>query len=302
VCGLFCKAKSKAFAIAIILLPLLDIHCAGNGGPGKTLTYPYAAIVGAVGQGIPPAQPTVTGVAAPRFLVVPALPDGLALDPANGTIAGTPTGPSTPNTYTVSAAGPAGSASTAIQITVEPPGTVLNQLLTFQTQTMQHADWCWAADGSCILTFLGHPQPQCVFANATMQVDYCCNAPSTFVWTDYADPTFLELFGAVPSTANGFATFEVATTGQSSPLTFAQIQAEIGANRPFMFRWLRSDGSHHQLVGLGWDLRNGLQQVIYMDPWPGQGLTLSTYGNLLSGSDAYTNLTHTWIESLTFNP
>lgn len=54
-----------------------------------------------------PLKPSVTGRAA-RFSVTPALPAGLALDPSDGSISGTPTAAAAPAEYVISAMGKEG--------------------------------------------------------------------------------------------------------------------------------------------------------------------------------------------------
>ena len=264
-----------------------------------------ADIVAAVDQGIPPHQASVAGTAGAPYTVTPDLPGGLTLDPASGTISGTPASVSAATIYTVVAGNGAGAVSTTVQITVEPAGTVLYQILAIQGQTQQHDEWCWAADCSSILDFLGNPQTQCNIVNSELQIsDACQSAP--FSWSNYANTPTEDLFVKLPSTCDALARFGVPATGQSAALPFSAVQTEIGANRPFIFRWLWvDDGGHHQLVAFGWDLRNGFPEMYYMDPWVGD-IKSASYDWVCNGTEIGrtddAQGTHSWVETLTLNP
>src|SRR5882672_11978145 len=67
--------------------------------PPTALTYPNP-VTGTVGVALTPLVPTLTGHA-DAFMVVPALPAGLMLDPVTGIVSGTPTSARLSLTYTV---------------------------------------------------------------------------------------------------------------------------------------------------------------------------------------------------------
>jgi hypothetical protein len=299
-----CGGESLAYIVFGVLLMALGVHC-GGGAARSSFSYPQATIVAAADQEILPHQPSVTGTAGPPYTVTPDLPGGLTLDPASGTISGTPASVSAATIYTVVAGNGAGAVSTTVQITVEPAGTVLYQILAIQGQTQQHDEWCWAADCSSILDFLGNPQTQCNIVNSELQIsDACQSAP--FSWSNYANTPTEDLFVKLPSTCDALARFGVPATGQSAALPFSAVQTEIGANRPFIFRWLWvDDGSHHQLVGFGWDLRNGQPEMYYMDPWVGD-IKSASYDWVCNGTEIGrtddAQGTHSWVETLTLNP
>jgi hypothetical protein len=96
----------------------------GFGQPA--FSYAPAAIAATVGTAITPLAPTGvkrTGTAA--FTVDPALPAGLALDGATGTISGTPTAAAADGPYTVTMTDTAGSATSAVNVKVDAPAVVV---------------------------------------------------------------------------------------------------------------------------------------------------------------------------------
>ncbi len=88
-------------------------------GPVPTaLTYPTNPAVYVRGTAIAPNLPTHGGGDVTRYTVSPALPAGLALDPATGTLTGTPTANTPTALYTVTASNAFGSTSAGLSITV----------------------------------------------------------------------------------------------------------------------------------------------------------------------------------------
>jgi len=300
-----CSGKSLLYPVFGVFLMALGVCCGGDGG-GTSIYYAQPDIVAAVDQGILPHPVSSTGTPGEPYTVTPDLPGGLTLDPAAGTISGTPTAVSPATPYIIVAGNGAAAVSTTIQITVEPAGTVLYQILAIQGQTQQHDEWCWAADCSSILNFLGNPQTQCDVVNSELGITYACQS-APFSWNDYANTPVEDLFVTLPSTVDALARLGVPSTGQSAALSFPSVQTEIGANRPLIFRWLWvDDGGHHQLLGYGWDLRNGFPEVYYMDPWVGEGMKSASYAWVCNGTETGrtddVQGTHSWVETLTLNP
>jgi hypothetical protein len=292
------------------LLLGLGFHCGGGGGgvislnsqPGTlSVTYPRTSLVATVGQSLAPDTPTVTGGTG-TFTVSPDLPGGLSLDAASGTIAGTPSLVSAQATYTVTLTASTGTAYAALQITVQPASTVAYQTLACANQPQEHSEWCWAATGASMLGYLGAGQTQCAIVNYVRTINYACGN-ATFNWTDTVANRSIEyLYGPAPSVTDLMAHFGKPCTGRAAALTFAEIQSEIGANRPFVINWAWPGGGGHILVGAGWETRNGGQEVTIMDPWPGEGIKLVSYDFANSGSDPLEgSSTHAWRWSLTLN-
>lgn len=92
--------------------------------PPAGLDYTVTTAVYLVDSAVTPNVATVTGDV-DTFYVVPPLPEGLALNPANGEITGTPVAPAFQSNYTVVAENEGGSSVRVLTITVETPPTSL---------------------------------------------------------------------------------------------------------------------------------------------------------------------------------
>lgn len=88
------------------------------------LTRSSASLQANQGSAITPWTVTASGFTSPVFTVDPALPAGLTLNPATGSINGTPTQAQSATTYTVTATEGSDSASTTVSITIVAPATV----------------------------------------------------------------------------------------------------------------------------------------------------------------------------------
>lgn len=299
----FRRLASPALATAALILA---IHCGGGGAPASAplaapsaLVYPSPAILATAGRAIPPDLPTVKGTVT-AWSVLPALPGGLTLDPVTGSVAGTPTAPSPQATYTVTAANSAGKATASLSITVAAAGAPGRKELACAELIQEHSEWCWAASSASILTWLGTPVRSCDVVNAVRNITYACGN-TTFAWADAAANGPIEaLYGPAPSVSALMGNYGHPGTGRASALTFAQVQAEINAGRPFFVNWAWSTGGAHILAGVGWDTTSGEEEMIIMDPWPNEGIKLVSYAWAVSGSD--TGATHTWKWSLTVDP
>lgn len=100
---------------------LLAAACGGGGSGGGTpcsLAYGPAPLAARAGEPIAPRTPSVQGCAPSAFAVSPGLPAGLVLDPATGTIAGTPSAPAPWQAYTVTASHAGGSTQATLDIAV----------------------------------------------------------------------------------------------------------------------------------------------------------------------------------------
>src|ERR1700722_12766413 len=112
----------------MLLATVLLASCGGSGsgpgsGSGSSSSPPPSALsysappAFVVMQPIAPLQPTVTG-AVSSFSVNPALPAGLSISAATGTISGTPTAVAAQAIYTVTASNPSGTTTTQVSIAV----------------------------------------------------------------------------------------------------------------------------------------------------------------------------------------
>ncbi|MGB9337427.1 MAG: putative Ig domain-containing protein [Candidatus Acidiferrales bacterium] len=93
-----------------------------NNAAAASLIYIPSTEVYTVGMEIAPSTPTDSAGAA-TYSVIPALPEGLSLDSATGTISGTPSKVTPTETYTVTASGSTGDALATLSITVDDVGT-----------------------------------------------------------------------------------------------------------------------------------------------------------------------------------
>jgi len=85
----------------------------------RGLWYPTDPMDLVLGEPAAPNTPLVSGWV-DTWQIAPPLPAGLALDPVDGTIAGTPAALSPETTYTVTAANPAGATTTQLALGVQP--------------------------------------------------------------------------------------------------------------------------------------------------------------------------------------
>ena len=86
----------------------------------SNLSYAQPTLLATVGTAIAPDSPTVTGTVT-SYSVTPALPTGLSLDPAAGTISGTPSTPAAPANYVIAASNATGKTTATLQISVAIP-------------------------------------------------------------------------------------------------------------------------------------------------------------------------------------
>jgi hypothetical protein len=285
-----------------IFLAFLGIHCGGGSPVSNQIIYPQPVVTAAVGLGVTPDHPTVTGTVTPPYSVAPPLPGGIALDPVTGTITGIPTGLSPATTYTVTSAN---AASTKVQITVGAPGTVKYQyqVLNCPVQMQQHSEWCGIASCACILHYLGTFKEQYELENYAQNITYAGDPSAPFYWNDpIANRGCNGNFGPGGTETDVLTHFGVPCTGRYSALTFDQIKTEIAANRPFMIHWLWSIGQDdHNLVGIGWDERNGDQEVVFMNPR--EGIVEMPYGWLCYGTETLDSDGgfHSWDKTITLN-
>jgi len=176
-----------------------------------------------------------------------------------------------------------------ISLPVTLKAQVLNVPLVIQEQT----NWCWVASSKCVLDYFGYVNAQCTIAEYTRTVATwhnfgtmnCCTDPSqgcnywNYNW-GYA--------GSIEDILNHFGNLH--TNNLVTSLTIAQIQTEINAARPFIFRWGWYSGGGHFLVGHG---ISGTD-MYYMNPLPGYGYEISNYYWVLDDGSS-----HTWTHTQT---
>jgi len=294
--------QALAFPALALLLASLGIHCGGGSASSPHLTYPQTNIVAAVGLSIPPDRPALWGNAGPPYSITPDPPEGVTLDSATGTISGTPVAVSPATTYTVTAGIGSGTLSLPIQITVGPAGSVRYQVLNCLVQLQQHSEWCGIASCACILQYRGISEYQFELENYAQNITWAGEA-APFYWGDpLANRGCNGNFGPNGTETDVLTHFGVPCTGRYSALTYDEIKTEIGANRPFMIHSLWSSGDDdHNLVGIGWDERNGDQEVVFMNPMA--GIVQMSYAWLCDGTESLDadEGSHSWDKTITLN-
>ncbi|SEB26041.1 kelch repeat-containing protein [Variovorax sp. YR216] len=118
----------RLLAWALSMLALLCVNACGGGGggfpiPGTTsppagLHYERNAVVYTLGRQITPNVPSSSGGQILRYVVRPALPDGLQIDTTTGVISGTPKVVAAPTRYAVTGINFVGSVTTGVLIEV----------------------------------------------------------------------------------------------------------------------------------------------------------------------------------------
>ncbi|MFD7581859.1 papain-like cysteine protease family protein [Kitasatospora sp. NPDC059817] len=124
--------------------------------------------------------------------------------------------------------------------------------LNISMQAQEQDQWCWAASGNTIATFLGHGTDQNSFCDLAYGQDtsyQCPNQPGQLSWVQNA----LSALGVSPGQETG-------------ALSFNTIVSEINAGRPIEtgISWL-AGGGHAQVI-YGYDQSN--KSIYWGDPWP----------------------------------
>jgi hypothetical protein len=130
------------------------------------------------------------------------------------------------------------------------------------------SNWCWAASEQMAAGWSGVSLPECSLANAQTGRSDCCNA---------SPPAACNSGGCFGLTSHGFTETDLwqttcgglAATGNAA-LSFAQLKAELAANRPVAFAWSWTGGGGHEMEVVGaWTTTAGQQWVEINDPEPG---------------------------------
>ncbi len=161
------------------------------------------------------------------------------------------------------------------------------QILNVDEVIQEQDNWCWAAVSACVLDYYCTPTAQCEIAEYTRNVaswhDFgntdCCVNP--YLGCDYWNYNW-GYPGSIQDILVHFA--NITNNGVTSYLSVSSIQSNLAANRVFVIRWGWTTGGGHFLVGYGYSSNN----VYYMNPWYGEGMSIGTYSWVCNGDD------HTW--------
>jgi len=166
--------------------------------------------------------------------------------------------------------------------------TFYDNPLPVSLYAQETSQWCWAASGQMIMTYLGYPVRQCDEANhATGRTD-CCNSPTPSSCVVPGWPDF------------NYYGFNTSTTPWGTALSWASLRSElVDIGRPVGFSWGWSGGGGHMMVAIGAKTVGTSTYVTVNNPWaPGWGDQSDIlYSAYVSGSDHvhwtdYYNIVH----------
>jgi Papain-like cysteine protease AvrRpt2 len=126
--------------------------------------------------------------------------------------------------------------------------------LAFKIQPQLQSNWCWAAVSTSVSHFfsVASAWTQCLVANTTLPRTDCCGAGA-------ADPAKCNTYGYLDQA--------LTTTGnlrqmQARPLSFAEVQTEIGASKPVGSRVGWFGGGGHFMAIVGWLVADSGEQYL----------------------------------------
>lgn len=167
--------------------------------------------------------------------------------------------------------------------------TVQAQVLEIANTPQDQTEWDWAAASACVLNFYEFPVPQCEIAEFTRTVadwhdfggvDCCLDPRQGCNYGNYNS-------GYAGSIEDILDHWGIDNRQVASFITVAEMQSQLSQNRPFIIRWGWDYGGGHFLVGYGYQFN----AVLYMDPWPSEGLSSATYSWMKRGG------LHTWTDT-----
>jgi hypothetical protein len=181
------------------------------------------------------------------------------------------------------------------------------KVLACLAQAQQHSEWCGVTACSCVLTYLGNPKSQCEIVNYMENIKYACRSGVPWAWDDPIANIYVDCcMGPRPSETDVLEHYGFHCTGRFSALSYAQIQEEIDAGRPFIILWYPAkDMDVHLIVGMGYDNQNGQQDVIVMNTGVyHNGITQMSYASLCANSYNGTNWPpySNWDRTITIDP
>lgn len=157
--------------------------------------------------------------------------------------------------------------------------------------TQEHSQWCWAASSVSVLGLYGKHPSQCGVVNWAYGLDDACGN-NNFDWNANANSPN-NLYGSSGSVEDILASSGISNTAYDAASSWNAIVNDIDAGRPFVMRFGWYSGGGHILVGYGYDDQSDTRYVGYMNPWPGEGFTWSTYSWTVSAQ-----YDHSWTNTL----
>ena len=160
-----------------------------------------------------------------------------------------------------------------------------DRVLSFPLRIQEHNQWCWDATSKAILDYYGTYVAQCTIANWAWGRSDCCGSYSFDANNACNQPNYLWGSGSQQAV---IANWGVSSTVYSAALPLASCAYLLDYKLPFVIRFGWTGDGGHVMDGYG-VIGNYLY---YMDPWPGNGYTVSYYPWVVSASD------HTWTHTL----
>ncbi|MFI6045634.1 papain-like cysteine protease family protein [Nocardia sp. NPDC051321] len=147
---------------------------------------------------------------------------------------------------------------TGLKVTTGLPGVIEPRVMAAGAKTLPYAQqvqewnqWCWAADGASISTYLGH---------RIAQADYC-----KLVHDTAGNKLCPNESASLEEIASAFEKIGF-NASVGSPFAMTKIAAEISSNRPILTGIAWAAGGGHAQVVYGYNANTGT--VTYGDPWP----------------------------------
>lgn len=161
----------------------------------------------------------------------------------------------------------------------DAPAVILNLPEKFQ----EYDQWCWAGSSQALLEYYGTAFTQSAIAA------YGTSGYNTWNYIYGYDNEAPYYRRGIDYILGRFAL--IATTACDSSLSQVTAGADLNARRPFVIRFGWTAGGGHFLAGFGLEGN----YLYYMDPWPGNGYTVSLYSWVQAAAD------HAWTHSLRLN-
>ena len=160
--------------------------------------------------------------------------------------------------------------------------------LTIQVQNQ----WCWSGCSTCMLNYYGFPVTQCQVADYARTVSTAINFGTTNCCVDASQgcnqPNYnWGVNGSIDDILLHFG--NITCSHGTTALPLATIQNNVAHNHLMVYHWSWYAGGGHFVVGTGVNGNN----TYYMNPWPGEGFSMSTYNNLVDDGQhtyEYTNI------------
>jgi len=159
------------------------------------------------------------------------------------------------------------------------------RVLSFPLRIQEHNQWCWDATSQAILDYYGTYVAQCTIANWAWNRNDCCGSYAWDANNACNQPNTLWGSGSQQAV---IANWGVSSTVYTGPLPLASCEYLIDLKLPFVIRFGWTTGGGHVMDNYG-VIGNYLY---YMDPWPGNGYTVSLYPWVVNGTG------HLWTHAL----